>query len=170
MIDFSTIILQFGEQGEKTGWTHIIIPADLAQQMRPGNKKSFRVKGKLDELSVAGMALMPIGDGDFMLALKKEICKGLHKHRGAMLRVRLEHDVDFKVDIPADLQECFEFEPEAEEFFNTLAESHRRYFINWISSAKTEPTRANRIVNTIKAMLRRESYSEMIRAMQKARE
>jgi hypothetical protein len=170
MIDFNTIILQFGEQGEKTGWTHIIIPADLAQQMKPGNKKSFRVRGKLDELSVAGMALMPIGDGDFMLALKKEICKGLRKHRGAMLRVRLEHDIDFKVEIPTDLQECFDFEPEAGEFFNTLTEGHRRYFINWINSAKTEPTRASRIANTINAMLRHEGYPEMVRAMQKARE
>jgi hypothetical protein len=170
MIDFNTIILQFGEQGEKTGWTYIEIPVDLAQQMKPGNKKSFRVKGKLDELAIAGMALMPIGDGNFIMALKKEICKGLHKHRGAMLRVRLEHDIDFKVEVPADLQECFDFEPEAGEFFNTLTEGHRRYFINWINGAKTEPTRANRIVNTINAMLRHEGYSEMIRAMQKARE
>lgn len=46
MIDYTTIILQFAEQGEKTGWTYIEIPADLAQQIKPGNKKSFRVKGK----------------------------------------------------------------------------------------------------------------------------
>ena len=170
MIDFTTIILQFAEQGEKTGWTYIEIPADLALQMKPGNKKSFRVKGKLDEMPIVGMALMPMGEGNFIMALKRDICKGLRKHRGAMLRVQLEPDDDYKVEVPADLQECFDFEPEAGEFFNSLAEGHRRYFINWINSAKTEPTRANRIVNTINAMLRRESYSEMIRAMQKARE
>ncbi|WP_183567896.1 YdeI/OmpD-associated family protein [Mucilaginibacter sp. SP1R1] len=170
MIDFNTIILQFGEQGEKTGWTYIEIPADVAQQMKPGNKKSFRVKGKLDELPIAGMALMPMGDGNFILALKKQICKALHKHRGAMLRVRIEPDDDFKFNIPADLLECFEFEPEAGEFFDRLTESHRGYFIKWIDSAKTEATRANRIANTINAMVRRQGYPQMLRALQKARE
>jgi hypothetical protein len=38
MVDFTTIILQFAEQGEKTGWTYIEIPADVAQEMKPGIK------------------------------------------------------------------------------------------------------------------------------------
>jgi hypothetical protein len=171
MVDFNTIILQFGEQGEKTGWTYIEIPADIALQMKPSNRKSFRVKGKLDELPIAGMALMPIGEGNFIMALRRDICKELHKHRGAMLRVRLESDDDFKYIIPADLQECFEFEqPEAWEFFNSLAESHRGYFIKWIDSAKTEPTRANRIASTINAMVLRMDYGQMLREQKKARE
>jgi len=170
MIDFNTIILQFAEQGEKTGWTYIEIPADIAQEMKPGNKKSFRVKGKLDNLEVRGMALMPMGEGNFIMALKKEICKALHKSRGAMLKVQLEPDDDFKFPIPADLLECFEFEPEAEVFFNSLAESHRGYFTKWIDSAKTDATRANRIAATINAMVRRMDYGMMLRELKKLRE
>jgi hypothetical protein len=167
MVEFTTIILQFAEQGEKTGWTYIEIPADIAQQLKPGNKKSFRVKGMLDALPVNGMALMPMGEGNFIMALKAEVRKGIHKHAGAMLQVRLEADNDFKVEMPADLQECFDFEPEAYEFFNSLAKSHREYFIRWINEAKTNETRAKRIVNTVNAMLRKWSYSEMLRAMRK---
>ncbi len=167
MVEFTTIILQFAEQGEKTGWTYIEIPADIAQEMKPGNKKSFRVKGMLDALPVNGMALMPMGEGNFIMALKAEVRKGIHKHAGAMLQVRLEADNDFKVEMPADLQECFDFEPEAYEFFNSLAKSHREYFIRWINEAKTNETRAKRIVNTVNAMLRKWSYSEMLRAMRK---
>jgi hypothetical protein len=167
MVEFTTIILQFAEQGEKTGWTYIEIPADIAQQLKPGNKKSFRVMGMLDALPVTGMALMPMGEGNFIMALKAEVRKGIHKHAGAMLQVRLEADNDFKVEMPADLQECFDFEPEAYEFFNSLAKSHREYFIRWISSAKTGETRAKRIVNTVNAMLRKWSYSEMIRVSRK---
>ena len=70
MVEFTTIILQFAEQGEKTGWTYIEIPADIAQQLSPGNKKSFRVRGMLDGFAVAGMALMPMGEGNFIMALK----------------------------------------------------------------------------------------------------
>jgi hypothetical protein len=167
MIEFTTIILQFAEQGEKTGWTYIEIPADIAQQMKPGNKKSFRVKGMLDAFPVNGMALMPMGEGNFIMALKAEVRKGIHKRAGAMLQVRLEVDNDFKVEMPDELQECFDFEPEAFEFFNSLAKSHREYFIKWIDSAKTNETRAKRIVNTVNAMLRKWSYSQMIRAMRK---
>lgn len=167
MIEFNAVILQFAEQGEKTGWSYIDIPADIAQQMKPGNKKSFRVRGMLDALAVSGMALMPIGEGNFIMALKADIRKGLHKQAGAMLQVRLEEDIDFKIEIPDDLKECFDFEPEAFEFFNTLAKSHRDYFIKWIDSAKTSETRAKRIVNTVNAMLRKWSYNIMLREMRK---
>jgi hypothetical protein len=167
MVDFNTIILQFGEQGEKTGWTYIEIP----QQIKPDNRQSVRVRGFLDEFAISGMAMMPFGNGNFMLALREQIRKGIHKGRGAMVRVRLEFDADFKIEIPDDLQECFEFEqPEALEFFSSLAKSHQGYFIKWINDAKTEQTRANRIANTINAALRRMDYGAMLREQKRLRE
>src|ERR1700733_1650593 len=111
MVEFTTIILQFAEQGEKTGWSYIEIPADIAQQLKPGNKKSFRVKGMLDAFPVSGMALMPIGEGNFIMALKAEVRKGIHKRAGAMLQVKLEPDDDYKIEMPYELKECFDFEP-----------------------------------------------------------
>ncbi|MBS1504591.1 MAG: DUF1905 domain-containing protein, partial [Bacteroidetes bacterium] len=54
MVEFDAIMLQFAEQGEKTGWTYIDISADIALQMKPDNKKSFRVRGMLDALPVNG--------------------------------------------------------------------------------------------------------------------
>ena len=119
----------------------------------------------LDGLAIAGIALLPMGNGDFIMPLKAGTRKGIHKNAGAMLRVLIEEDKDFKIEIPDDLQECFDFEPEALDFFNTLAKSHRNYFIKWINDAKTGETRAKRIVNTINAMLRKWSYGQMIRAM-----
>lgn len=167
MIEFNTIMLQFEAQGEKTGWTYIEIPADIAQQLKPGNKKSFRVKGMLDGLAVAGMALMPMGAGNFILALKADVRKAIRKSAGAMLTVKLEEDKEYKVEVPADLQECFDFEPEALQQFNSLPKSHRDYFIKWIEGAKTNETRAKRIVNAVNAMLRKWDYGTMIREMRK---
>jgi hypothetical protein len=165
MVEFNTIILKFGDQGEKTGWRYIDIPADIAQQLKPGNKQSFRVKGMLDAYPIAGLALMPMGDGNFIMALKADIRKAIHKREGAMLQVKLELDTDYKVEMPADLIECFEADPEALEFFNSLTRSHREYFVKWVESAKTETTRIKRIVNTVNAAARRMGYSEMIRAL-----
>ena len=167
MIDFDTIILQFAEQGEKTGWSYIEVPADLAQQLKPGNKKSFRVRGMLDGFAVKGMALMPMGGGNFIMALKAEVRKAIHKNAGAMLQVKLEEDTGYKVKVPDELQECFDFEPEALGFFNSLPKSHRDYFIQWIDGAKTNETRAKRIVNTVNAMLRKWKYNQMMREIKK---
>ena len=167
MIEFNTIILQFDEQGEKTGWSYIEVSADLACILLPNNKKSFRVKGMLDGFSFAGLALIPMGEGNFILPLKAEIRKAIRKNAGAMVQVKMEFDKDFKINIPDDLQECFDFEPEAFNFFNSLPKSHRNYFIKWITDAKTIETRAKRIVNTVNAMLRKWTYNVMIREMRK---
>ena len=56
MVKFSTTILKFDKQGEKTGWTYITIPAKIAQQLNPGNKKSFRVKGRLDDFEIENIS------------------------------------------------------------------------------------------------------------------
>ena len=37
MVQFSTIIKQFDEQGEKTGWTYIDISHAVAEKIKPGN-------------------------------------------------------------------------------------------------------------------------------------
>ncbi len=83
MIKFSTTILKFDKQGEKTGWTYIIIPAKIVQQLKPKNKKSFRVKGKLDDFEINKVALMPMGEGDFIMAINAAMRKGIGKRKGA---------------------------------------------------------------------------------------
>jgi hypothetical protein len=163
MVTFTAIILKLGQQGEKTGWTYVDIPADLAAQLKPDNKKAFRVRGTLDNFKIAGIAVMPMGGGNFILPLNASIRKGIHKNEGAMLQVSLEEDVDFKLEVPNDVNDCLADDPEAYVYFNSLPESHRRYFINWINSAKTMPTRAKRIVQTCHAMANHLDYGQMIR-------
>ncbi len=92
MVTFTTTLLQFAQQGEKTGWTYIEIPADIAQQIKPNNKKSFRVKGKLDSFSIKSVAVMPMGGGSFILAVNAEMRKGIGKRKGAMVKVQLQED------------------------------------------------------------------------------
>jgi hypothetical protein len=167
VVTFDTIMLQFSEQGEKTGWTYIEVPADIARQLKPGTRTSFRVRGMLDSAAISGMALMPMGEGNFIMALRAEVRKRIHKNAGAMLHVCIEEDTDYKVDVPAELQEFFDFEPEASDFYYSLPKSHRDYFIKWIDGAKTNETRSKRIVNTANATLRKWRYNDMMRNMKK---
>jgi uncharacterized protein DUF1905/bacteriocin resistance YdeI/OmpD-like protein len=163
MIRFTTKILQFGEMGEKTGWSYIRIPTALAEKLNPGNKKSFRVKGRLDGLAIDKVALLPMGEGDFIMALKASIRKSIRKQKGDSLRVELEVDKAV-IKPPKDLMECLADEPEALAYFRTLPKSHQNYFGNWVREAKTDGTRTKRLASVVIAMVRRQNFGEMLRA------
>ena len=77
MIRFKSIIKKFGEQGEKTGWTYIEIPEEVASKIKPGCKKSFRVKGTLDNYPIEKTSLLPMGGGSFIIPINAAIRKGL---------------------------------------------------------------------------------------------
>lgn len=166
MIRFTTTIKQFDEQGEKTGWTYIEIPAELAQELLPGNRKSFRVKGKLDSYPIRQANLLPMGGGNFILALKAEIRKQIGKKKGAMLDVQLEVDT-YEQKIPKWITDCLKDEPDADVYFKSLPKGHQNYFIKWIESAKTDHTRTKRMAMAINALARGWGFSEMIRANKK---
>lgn len=164
MIRFSTTIFQFGEQGEKTGWHYISITSAQAKQLNQQSKKSFRVKGKLDEFAIKEVALMPMGNGDFIMPLNATIRKGIKKRKGATLLVQIEKDET--VFVPStELMECLEDEPKALEYFNQLPKSHQKYYTNWIESAKTEQTKAKRIAQSVNALSHKMHYGEMIRSL-----
>lgn len=170
MIQFSTVIKQFENQGEKTGWTYIDIPKTIAEKLKPGNKKSFRIKGKLDDYEFRGVALIPMGGGDFIMALNAAIRKSIGKRRGAKLQVQLQADDDYVIEPAPEFQDCLSDEPLAVDYFESLAKSHQRYFINWIDSAKTDPTKIKRIAQAVSALSKRQGFGEMIRALKKDRE
>jgi hypothetical protein len=162
MVQFTTTILKFGEQGEKTGWTYIEIKAVIAQKIKPGNKKPFRVKGKLDDYAFKSIAVMPMGDGNFIMAINADMRKAIVKRKGATLKVSIEADDDI-IKPPAELIECLNDEPEALAFFNKLTKGHQNYFGNWIKSAKTEPTKAKRIAQAIDALSKEWHFGIMMR-------
>ena len=165
IVQLIVTIKKFEKQGEKTGWTYIEIPADIAKKLKPGNKKSFRVKGKLDDLNISGIALIPMGGGAFIMPLNAATRKGIHKRHGAMLKVKLEEDKN-PFQFNNEFMECLADEPAAKVFFETLSVSYQRYFSKWIDSAKTEPTKTKRIALAVNALAKKWGYPEMLRASQ----
>jgi len=162
MIHFSAVIKKFGDQGEKTGWSYIEVSEEVASQIKPGYKKSFRVKGRLDNYPIEKTSLLPMGGGNFIIPVNATIRKALGKRKGAVIKVSLTAD-EREVEINKSFLECLADEPDALEFFNSLARGHRNYFSKWIESAKTEETRANRIARAVTALSRKLGYPEMMR-------
>lgn len=169
MIHFTATMKRFERQGEKTGWTFIEVAADLAQKLKPGNRKEFKVKGKLDSHSIYRVSLLPMGGGMFIMPVNAAMRKAIGKRHGAMVKVQLMEDKsEFVFD--KDFMECLTDEPVALEFFKTLPGSHQRYFSKWVESAKTEQTRAKRIAQSVNGLSKKQGYPEMLRALKKERD
>jgi hypothetical protein len=165
MIEYKTTILKFEKQGEKTGWTYIEVPADVAEQLMSNIRKSFRVKGKLDKLTIKQVALIPMGNGNFIMPLNSTLRKALGKKHGAQLLVSLTVDKE-EFKFAEDFIACLEHEPKALTHFKTLTGSHQKYFSKWIDSAKTEETKVKRITMAVNALARSMGYPEMVRESQ----
>lgn len=162
MIKFSTTIQRFDKKGEKTGWSYIEISARQAAQLKPGTKTSFRVKGKLDSHAMKQVALIPMGNGAFIIPFNATFRKATGKKHGDKLTVQLEEDkAAFQMSV--DFMACLEDEPLALRYFKTLTGSHQRYFSKWIDSAKTDATKAKRIAMAVNALARNMGYPEMLR-------
>jgi hypothetical protein len=167
-IRFTAILKKFGDMGEKTGWTYFEIPAKVAGKLKPGWKKSFRVKGKLDNFPIKGVALIPMGAGDFIMAVNAAMRKAIRKVHGDKIKVELEEDAaPFKID--KDLLEVLALENNANTFWKKLPQSEQRYFSKWISGAKTKETKANRIVKAILGLERKQKFGEMLRELKKTK-
>lgn len=162
MIKFTAILEKFGKMGEKTGWTYININSKIANKIKPQTKKSFRVKGKLDDLPINSVSLLPMGQGDFIMAINAQMRKGIKKIKGEKITVQLEEDKE-ELKISSDFLDCLKEEKEAKAFFESLPKSHQNYYSKWIDSAKTDATKAKRIAQSINGFKLKMNYPEMIR-------
>ena len=169
MILFKTIIKRFDKQGEKTGWTYIQISPEQAAKINPGVKTSFRVKGRLDDYPIEKIAIMPMGDGSFIMPLNTTIRKGIKKQRDAELEVHIELDKE-PIQIDAEFMDCLKDEPRAWETFSQYPKGHQNYFSKWIESAKTDHTKAKRIAMAVNALSKGWGFPEMLRANKKEKQ
>jgi hypothetical protein len=166
MISFQAEILKFGAMAEKTGWQYIEIPPEISDKLNPGVKKAYRIKGKIDHISIQQTALLPTGNGIFILPINSMLRKKLKKQKGNLLNLTISLDTSPLLP-DKELLLCLDEEPEALAYFHSLTPSHKNYFSKWIESAKTEATKTKRIAQTINALMLKMNFGEMIRANKK---
>jgi hypothetical protein len=162
MISYSTVIRKFEKKGEKSGWTYVLITESQASALISGQKTSFRVRGKLDSIAIEKTAVLPMGDGSFILPLNLKIRKALGKSHGETVRVMVETDKR-KLPLSQDLLASLKEEPSAFEHFTSLPPSHQQYFSKWIEEARTIETKTRRIVMAVMALSSKKGFGEMMR-------
>ena len=162
MVTFTATIQKFGKQGEKTGWTYVEVPSKIAEELSPNNKRSFKIKGKIDKHSIMAVSLLPMGDGNFILPLNAPMRKAIGKREGARIELKLQIDKAV-YELNEEFMLCLADEPAALQFFQSFTRSTQNYYSKWIESAKTETTRTARIAMAVNALLRKMDYGSMLR-------
>lgn len=138
----------------KGAWTFVEIPEI------PMPKTSFgmlKVKGKIDDYAFSNTHLMPIGNGHVGLAVRAKIRKKIKKQAGDIVHIIIYEDKTSLI-IPQELLLCLEYEDGVLEKFRTYTGGQKKAFINWINSAKTEQTKADRIAKTISMIQKGEKF------------
>lgn len=130
----------------KGGWTYVEIVEIKAEKKGPFGW--VRVRGTVDNYEIRGYNLMPMGQGKLFFPVKAEIRKKIKKQAGDTVRVILYAD-DLPTEIPDELIECLQTEPGLYEKFMAFSDGEKKGFVDWIYSAKTDETRAERIVKTL---------------------
>ena len=140
---------------EKGGWHYVIIPGIPVKYKN--QQGLVRVKGFIDTYEVRQFNLLPVKTGEMMLVLKASLRKSINKKAGDSVHVKLFWD-ESKVEIPADVLDSLLQSEEAYTFFLTLTESNKKYYIDWITDAKTLDTKVTRIVKMIQQLERKRKF------------
>jgi thiamine pyrophosphate-dependent acetolactate synthase large subunit-like protein len=132
------------------GGAYVDVPFDVEAVF---GRKRVPVKASIDGAEYRG-SLVRMGGDCHMLLMRKDVREQIGKTFGDTVTVTVEEDTEPRVvEVPADLQAALAADPEAGAFFEQLAYSHRREYVQWIEEAKREQTRASRIEKAL-AMLR----------------
>jgi sugar phosphate isomerase/epimerase len=163
MLQFETTLRKFSDKGEKSGWTYIEITPEELEILAPGTRRSFRVKGSIDKHAFKGAALLPMGDGSFILPVNASMRKGIHKKEGALVKVCITKDTE-EYRLNAGLLEALDESEPASAAFNKMPRSHQNYYSKWVDAAKTPATINKRLSAIVISLERGMTYAEMLRA------
>lgn len=129
----------------KGGWTYAEIPEIVMPKTTFG---ILKVKGKIDDYELSNVRLMPLGNGNLLLPIRFEIRKRIKKQAGDSVHILLYKNDD-PIIISDELLLCMEYEDGTLNKFENYTDGEKKAYIDWIYSAKTEQTKADRIAKTI---------------------
>jgi hypothetical protein len=111
----------------KGGWTFARIPEVKKDKSRPFGW--VRVCGSIDNVMIKGYHLMPMGEGKLFLPVNAEIRKKTGKSAGDRVHIILYPD-DKPTEIPPELIDCLQDEPEAFNKFENCLTAKGRHILN----------------------------------------
>ena len=140
-IEFWAVIEEAGGGG-----TFVTVPFDVEAAF---GKKRVKVKATIDGVPYRG-SLVRMGKPCHILGVLKEIREKIGKGPGDQVRVVVEEDAEPRlVEVPEDLRQALEGEPDAGRFFDRLSYTHQKEYVEWVAEAKRPETRQKRILKVV---------------------
>jgi hypothetical protein len=128
-------------------WTFVTAPFSIEEEF--GKRGRIAIVGKIDGQEFRG-SFMPNGDGGHFIVVKKEIREAIGKEAGSTVRVEVVLDTQARVvDIPEEFATALAKKKKVKAAFEALSYSHRKEYVDWISSTKKSETRQRRIVTAM---------------------
>lgn len=128
------------------GGAFVEVPFDVEKAF--GAKKP-RVKAVIEGVPYRGL-LTRMGGLNHILIILKGIREQIGKTFGDKVKVTVEPDTEPRViEIPPELEKAFRKDKAAAAYFHSLAYSHKREYVGYITEAKKEETRLRRVAQTI---------------------
>jgi hypothetical protein len=137
-------------QGPGGAWSFLQIPFNVEQVF--GSKARVAVKGTINGFAFR-TSIFPNGDGTHHMMINKQMMAGAGARAGDAVAMTLERDTAPRiVKVPADLKKALNGQRAAKTFFEKLAPSHKKAYVDWITGAKKAETRARRVAGTIERL------------------
>jgi hypothetical protein len=136
----------------------IEFPFDVQKEF--GKKGQVKVKAYFDGFEYRG-SLVKMGHHCHIIGLNKKVRDSIHKKAGDKVNVLIIEDAEERtVEIPDDLIHELTQNQDAGALFNKLSYTHRKEYVEWITSAKKPETRHSRIITSIESLLKNGSAKQ----------
>jgi bacteriocin resistance YdeI/OmpD-like protein/uncharacterized protein DUF1905 len=132
--------------GNTTGFR---VPDEFVAELGGGGRPKVvaTVNGYRWRSSIARMG------GTYWLGVSAANRGGAGVEAGELLDVEIELDAaPREVEVPEDLARALAAAPDAQAFWDKLSFSHKRYHVEQITGAKTEPTRERRVAKAVQML------------------
>jgi electron transfer flavoprotein alpha subunit len=131
------------------GGAFVEVPFDVEKEF--GSKRP-KVKALIEGIPYRG-TLTRMGTDCHILGIRKEIREQVRKTFGDEVTITVEPDTEPRViEVPADLMKELKKDKGAKALFDKLSYTHQKEYVNWITEAKKEETRQDRILKTIETL------------------
>jgi hypothetical protein len=129
------------------GGAFIVLPEAVLKSLGAGSRS--RVTGTLNDVPFES-STMGMGAGRVCLGVHKATRQAASVEIGENVHVEVELDTrPREVIVPDDLASALADDSAARKVFEGLSLSHRREYVEWITGAKRDETRARRIKETL---------------------
>lgn len=138
------------ERSDNKIWgSHFGVPRSIAEKLIDG--RSCRVVFTLNGSDEQQRALLPRGDGSFVITVNKGLLKALNLEVGMKVTVTLRKDESqYGLPMPEELQELLRQDKDGDRLFHALTAGKRRTLLYIVASARDPEKRLQRSLVVIR--------------------